>query len=114
MHRREETGHLPERAELENGVIQRRLPLEQDAPELQHHAETEGERHRDRTHVAGDGLVGVDDDLGFAAAQTRDFLRLLEPIGWPDPRQGLRRRNQAEPDQLTLEAPDECHPAALE
>ena len=68
MHRGEEAGHLPERAELEHGVIQRRLPLEQDAPELQHHAETEGERHRDRTHVAGDRLVGVDDDLGFAAS----------------------------------------------
>ena len=114
VHRREQPGHLPERAELEDGVVQRGLPLEQDAPQLEHHAEAERQRHGDGAHVARHRLVGVDDHLGLAAAQARDLLGVFEPLRRPDPRQRVVRRHQREPDQLALEAANEGDPATLE
>ena len=114
MHRGEQPGHLPQRAQLEDRVVQRGLPLEQDAAQLEDHAEPERQRHRHRPHLAGDRRVGVDDDLGLAAAQPGDLDRLLEALGRADPRDVLRRGDQREPDPLALEAPDQGHPAALE
>ena len=56
--RGEQPGHLPQRAKLEDRVVERGLALEQDAPELQHHAEAERQRHRHRAHLARDAGLG--------------------------------------------------------
>ena len=87
---RQQPGHLAEGPELEDGVVQRGLALEQDAPQLEHHAEAERERHGHGPHLAGHGRVGVDDDLGLAAAQPGHFLGGLEVLGRPDPGQAAR------------------------
>ena len=73
----EQPGHLAQRPELEDRVVQGGLALQQDAPELEHHAEPERQRHRHRPHLAGDGRVGVDDDLGLPAAQPGHLHRAV-------------------------------------
>jgi hypothetical protein len=73
MHRREEPGHLAQGPELEGCIVERRLPLQQDAAELKHHAEPQGEGHRHRAHLFRHQGVGMDHDLGLAAAQMGDF-----------------------------------------
>jgi hypothetical protein len=114
MHRGEQPGHLSQRPELEDGVVERGLPLQQDAAELEHDAEAERQRHGHGPHLAGHRGVGVDDDLGLAAAQAGHFLRGVEILPGPHPRELLRRGDQREPDELTLEPAHQGHAAALE
>ena len=91
MNRREKPGDLTQGPELEHGVVERGLSLEQDAPELQHHAETERQRHGHRAHLFRYQGVGVDDDLGLAAGEPGHLDRGLEAGGRPHPGQRFGR-----------------------
>ena len=114
VHRREQPGHLPERPELKDRVIESGLPLEQNAPQLEHDAQPQRERHRHGPHVACHRFVGVDDDFRLAASQASHLLRFLEPLGRADARQRLGGGDEREPDRLALEPPNQRHPTALE
>ena len=114
MHRREQPGHLAERPQLENGVVQRALPLEQDAPELEDHRQADRERRRHATHLRGDRLVGQDQDLGVAVLEAGDLDRLGAAIGRTDGGRFALRRQQREPDPVALEPLHQRHPATLE
>jgi hypothetical protein len=114
VYRRKEPGHLAQRPKLEGRIIERCLPFQQDAPELEHDTEPEGKGHRHRAHLFGHQRVGMDDDLGLAAAQMGDFYRVLEAGRRPHPGHGMGRRAEIEPDPLALESAHESNPAALE
>jgi hypothetical protein len=114
VYRGEQTGHLPERPELEDRVVERGLALEQDAPKLEHHAEPERERHGHRPHLADHRGVGMDDDLGLTASEPGHLDRLGEPRFRAYTGDALGGRHQPEPDPLALEAADQRHTAALE
>jgi hypothetical protein len=45
MHRREQPSYLSESPQLEDRVVEGGLPLEQDAAQLEHHAETQSQGH---------------------------------------------------------------------
>ena len=85
MHRGEQAGHLAQRPQLEDRVVQGTLALEQDAPQLEDDAEPERQGHRHRTHLADHGGIGVDDDLGLSATQPGDLHRLVEALMGANP-----------------------------
>ena len=114
MHRGEQAGHLAQRPQLEDRVVQGSLALEEDAPQLEDDAEPERQGHRHRTHLADYGGIGVDDDLGLSATQLGDLDRLVEALLGASPGDVLTRGDQPEPDPLALEASDQGHPTALE
>ena len=91
MNRRKKAGDLTQGPELEHSVVQRGLSLEQNTPELQHHAETERQRHRHGAHLFRCQGVGVDDHLGLAAGQACHLEPILEPRGGPHPGKGFGR-----------------------
>jgi hypothetical protein len=110
----QEPRHLPERPELEHRVVERRLALEQDAPELEHHAQPQRQRHGHGAHLAGDRGVGVDDHLGLPAAQPCHLLGAVESLARADARHVLGRGDQGQPDRLALKPPYQRHAAPLE
>ena len=115
VHRTEQPGHLPERAELEGGVVERRLALHQHAAHL---ATTESPWASGsatlRSRSASSG-ARADDDLRLAAPNPRDRDGPGLPPG-PGRSRGaaLERRRDVEPDGGGVEPADERVAAAFE
>ena len=114
MDRGEEAGDLAKRAQLEDRIVERGLPLEQDAAKLDHDAEAERQRHRHRAHLLGHGGSALDHDLGLAAGESGYLQGVFEAGSGAYPGQGFRRGDQVEPDPLALEAANQRDAAALE
>jgi hypothetical protein len=76
---------LPQGTKLKNGIVQRGLPFEEYASELQHHAEPECQRHGHGSHLFRDQWVGMDDDFGLATRQPGNLNGIFEPGRRPYP-----------------------------
>ncbi len=106
MDRGEQTGYLPQGAELEHRVVESRLPIDEDAAELDGDRQPKREWHRHGPHGWRHRPVGVDHHLGLARLEAGDLVCLLEALGRPDPRHLPFGGRQGEPNPLAIEASD--------
>ncbi len=114
MNRGEKAGDLAKCPKLEHRVVERRLPLQEDAAKFEDDTEPERQRHRHRTHLPGHGRVRADHDLGLATGESRYLHGAFDAGSRADPGQGFGRGDQVQPYPLALEAPNQRYPAALE
>jgi hypothetical protein len=113
VHRREQPRDLAQRAELEGGIVEGGLTLEQDAAQLEDDGEPVRQRQRHLSKPRRDRRLSRDDDFGLAALEACDLDGLCEAPGRPhagdDPRRGVDR----EPDLFGLEPADQRVTASL-
>ena len=114
MDGRKEAGYLTERPELEDGVVEGGLPLQQNASQFEDHRQTHRHRQCPAAHLFGNGRLGLDGHFGFAAGE----LRHLDGIGGVSCRAGGLHPGdgavQGEPDLFAVEPPHEHVAAAIE
>ena len=112
--RGEQAGHLPQGAQLEEGIVERRLALLQHAAELQHHAQPDRQGERRRPQRRCERWGGQNRELGFAARGAAHLDRLRKAFGAADTVALRATADHGEPDLIVLEPLHQHLAAALE